>query len=114
MNYNKFFNLINYIGKGITEAEFQTLVADKRIFTTTCRMVGLVARKAMPDHDPAAFEEEERTYCGTVVVDPNGDFNAAQQVADGRGWGETIDLSLCGAIPDDHQMINPYEVKNLN
>ena len=108
MNYNKLFSLDDHIGKDISEKEFQCLLADGKIWITTCRMYGFQAAKAMnkPESD---FEFDERAYGGQIFAD---DFEQAVLIANERGFGEIVEGVLCGIISYDSPMINPCNLSD--
>lgn len=103
MNYNKFFSIEDHIGTEVTESEFQCLMADGKLWATSCRMNGIEASKAI-NKPLSDFALDEREYGGIIVADS---VELADKIALARGYGEKVLGSLCGVIPYEHQFINP-------
>lgn len=107
-DYNKYFHLD--VGEAITENEFQVLMSSGKFWTTRTRMDRGQAHAAMGG-DIMRFEDDERTYGGLIYAD---NLEQAERIAKKRGWGEEVQGCLCGVIPNDHEIINPLDIKNLN
>lgn len=105
---NKYFSIDDLIGTVVTENEFQCLMAAGKIYTTTCRMTGDEAAKAM-GKDLSEFALEERSYGGQIVADS---LKEAEAIAIQRGFGEEVEGVLCGVIPYDSNIINPCDTIN--
>lgn len=108
---NEYFSLDDHIGTVISEAEFQCLMAEKRIFTTSCRMDRAQAHKAMGG-DIMRFPDDERSYTGLIITTNPEDFAEAETIAGLRGFNEKIDMVLDGIIDVGHELINPYNTSN--
>lgn len=92
---NEILSCDMHIGTLISEQEFHCLIANKKVFITTCYLDGDTAQKAtMLPRD--WFADEVRRYGGMIVAD---NLEQAQQIAAERGWGEIIDGHLCDIIP---------------
>lgn len=102
-DYNEYFSIEGHIGKVITHEKFQCLMADGKLWMTTCRMNGIEASKAM-DKPLNEFALDERTYGGLIVADTELE---ATDIAEKRGFGETVDGQLVGIILANNTIINP-------
>lgn len=110
MDYNKFFSIEDQIGVEITEAQFHCLMADGKIWVTSCRMNGFEASKAM-NKPLTHFAIDEREYGGSIVADT---FVLADKIALARGFGEKVVGTLCGLIPYDHEFISASAIVSVN
>lgn len=98
--FNKRFHAV----KEMTEQEYQVLLSAGRIFTTKVRLYGFQAEKVIGPHaEGYPYSEDAGTYCGTLVTENSEDFEEAGRIAASRGWGEEIDLNLCGIVPAEKE-----------
>lgn len=110
---NKYFSIDMAIGKEITENEFLVLMAENRLWITRCEFGSKWEAHAAIGGDIDTYDEHSHNVHGGILLTerPN-DWEEAISVAKLRGWGETIEGVLCGIIPSDSQMINPYDTSN--
>lgn len=77
--------------KCATEAEYQVLLAEKRIFSTLAWFNGTDAKNVVGGSDPAEYYAPDiRPYGGNIITTRSGDWQEALWQAKLRGFGEKI------------------------
>lgn len=95
--YNRHFSLEHHIGVAISEEQFQSLMAEGRLFVSSAYFTRSDAVKAMGG-DPKIYPHDVQEYLGLIVADS---MQEAKQTARERGWNETVDFVLTGIFDED-------------
>lgn len=90
---NKMFDFARHIPKVMNEAEYQVLLSQERIYTTSARLYDWQASELI---DPKLEYRELATYEGKIIA---ASWEEARSIAEARGWGEIVDGILIETIP---------------